>query len=78
MPSDCVEPPRHGLVADDAVEPRPDARLVPAVMEARNCSKPAAEAFIDDHGRQQAERVVRARWRNCGRQRHQTGGDRDE
>jgi hypothetical protein len=58
----AVPPPKHGLVAETPVTPRPHSQLVAAIMEARDCAKPAAEAFIDEHGREHAERVVRARW----------------
>ncbi|ELZ28435.1 hypothetical protein C474_15044 [Halogeometricum pallidum JCM 14848] len=50
-------------VSDDPVEPRPYADLVAAVMELRSCSKPDAEAWVDDTGLERAERVVLARWR---------------
>jgi hypothetical protein len=65
---EAIEPPRHGLVGDGTVTPRPDARLVPAVMEARRCSRPQAVQWIDAHGREHAERAVRARWLNGGMQ----------
>jgi len=39
-------------------------QLVRKLMEARDCSWPAAEEYIAEHGEDQAERVVRARWRD--------------
>jgi len=61
MPGE-VPPPKAGLVADGDVTPRKDSRLVPAVMEVRDCSKPRAQEIIENKGRTHAERVVRARW----------------
>lgn len=62
---DPVDPPKTDpLDVDDdaAVSPRPYADLVHGVMEARGCSKPDAEAWVDEHGRNAAERFLLARW----------------
>jgi hypothetical protein len=58
-----VPPPKHGLVDGGPVQPREHSQLVAAIMEARDCAKPEAEAYIHDYGALHAERVVRARWR---------------
>ncbi|MFC7097918.1 hypothetical protein [Halobaculum marinum] len=62
---DPVDPPKSDPldVDDDAdVMPRPYADLVHGVMEARGCSKPDAEAWVDEQGREAAERFLLARW----------------
>ncbi|WP_277553788.1 hypothetical protein [Halobaculum limi] len=62
---DPVDPPKTDPldVDDDApVNPRPYDDLVTGVMEARGCSKSAAETWVDDHGREAAERFLLARW----------------
>ncbi|QZP37156.1 hypothetical protein [Halobaculum magnesiiphilum] len=63
--ADPVDPPRTDPldVDDDAsVSPRPYADLVHGVMEARGCSKPDAEDWVDEHGREASERFLLARW----------------
>ena len=77
---DPVPPERGGLSPETDVTPRPHSHLVADIMEARDCSKPDAESFIDCEGAEQAERVVRSRWIDDyeppgGRERHQTGGN---
>jgi hypothetical protein len=61
---DPVPPPaadsRHVPAAD--VQPQPDRELVYGLMEARDCSKPAAERYLDEHGADHCERLLRARW----------------
>ncbi|MFC6787460.1 hypothetical protein ACFQFH_16840 [Halobaculum halobium] len=63
--ADPVDPPKTDpLDVDDdpAVSPRPYADLVTGVMEARDCSKPLAENWVDERGREAAERFLLARW----------------
>lgn len=59
---DAVPPERGGLAPETAVTPRPHAQLVAAIMEARDCQRPAAEDYIEREGAGQAERTVRSRW----------------
>lgn len=60
-----VEPPKADPLdkPDGTVKPRPYNRLVAGLMEARDCSKGEAHKFILECGGQEAERVIRARWR---------------
>ncbi|QZY00259.1 hypothetical protein [Halobaculum rubrum] len=63
--TDPVDPPKTDpLDVDDeaTVSPRPYADLVAGVMEARGCAKPAAEDWVDEQGREAAERFLLARW----------------
>jgi len=60
-----VPPPKvdAAWTPDDDVEPRDRERLLYALMEARDCAYPDAEAYLDEHGAEHCERLVRQRWR---------------
>lgn len=63
--SDPVDPPKTDPLdvdGDARVSPRPYADLVCGVMEARGCAKPDAEDWVDERGREAAERFLLARW----------------
>jgi hypothetical protein len=59
-----VPPPKADPLDEPAgdVTPRRYPALVARLMEARDCGKPAAETWIADHGRDAAEKRIRARW----------------
>lgn len=63
--SDPVDPPKTDPLDvddDEQVQPRPYEDLVRGVMEARGCPKSDAERWVDEHGREHAERFLLARW----------------
>lgn len=63
--TDPVDPPKADpldVAGEASVSPRPYADLVTGVMEARDCAKPVAEDWVDEHGREAAERLLLARW----------------
>ncbi|GGO03768.1 hypothetical protein [Haloarcula pellucida] len=60
-----IDPPKTDemwMDGDVDVQPRSYKDLVVGIMEARDCSKPDAERFVDDRGREHAERVLLDRW----------------
>lgn len=62
---EVVPPPKtdeRWLDDDRDVQPRDYDDLVAGIMECRGCSRPAAEQFVDDRGREHAERVLLDRW----------------
>lgn len=46
----------------DSVQPRAYADLVVGIMEAKDLAKPAAEQWVDEHGRVDAEVAIQRRW----------------